>query len=282
MSARVTAAAKPAKPAKPAAAKTRKTVARKSGKAGRAHSGKASAAASAKHQAHVKHEEHLAHEKKSLAVGDALPVCAFEALAMSLRLAGRRVADDDVAELWWLAGADPDGASVVDALAAAARFGLAGCRPVNVYAGQVRQAGELAAIGHAAVDEFLDGHVFDYLADDLAALTPGGQVRECRQWVDAAKFQPLIDLARGALDIHALILGAGGEAGRDSNPRQPFNARPARCSAVELPASPALILGVDVPGPHCVLATADGWWSWGELHDPWPCRVDQAWAVSWS
>jgi hypothetical protein len=44
----------------------------------------------------------------------------------------------------------------------------------------------------------------------------------------------------------------------------------------------ALILGIDVPGPHAVLATPAGWWSWGELHDPWPCRIDHAWAVSWS
>ena len=44
-----------------------------------------------------------------------------------------------------------------------------------------------------------------------------------------------------------------------------------------------LILGVDLPGPHAVLATADGWWSWGEL---WcPCEfpdavIEEAWAVS--
>ena len=44
----------------------------------------------------------------------------------------------------------------------------------------------------------------------------------------------------------------------------------------------ALILGVDVPGPHCVLATPAGWWSWGKLHDPWPCRVEEAWAVAWT
>jgi hypothetical protein len=37
-----------------------------------------------------------------------------------------------------------------------------------------------------------------------------------------------------------------------------------------------------VPGPHAVLATRDGWWSWGELFTPWPARVSEAWAVSWS
>ena len=44
-----------------------------------------------------------------------------------------------------------------------------------------------------------------------------------------------------------------------------------------------LILGVDLPGPHAVLATADGWWSWGELHCPceFPAAViEEAWAIS--
>ena len=44
-----------------------------------------------------------------------------------------------------------------------------------------------------------------------------------------------------------------------------------------------LILGVDLPGPHAVLATADGWWSWGELYCP--CEfpdavIEEAWAVN--
>ena len=46
-----------------------------------------------------------------------------------------------------------------------------------------------------------------------------------------------------------------------------------------------LVIGVDLPGPHTVLATPGGWWSWGELHCP--CEfpdavVEEAWAVSWS
>ena len=47
---------------------------------------------------------------------------------------------------------------------------------------------------------------------------------------------------------------------------------------------PALILGVGLPGPHTVLATPDGWWSWGELHDPaaFPdAVVEEAWWVAW-
>jgi hypothetical protein len=53
----------------------------------------------------------------------------------------------------------------------------------------------------------------------------------------------------------------------------------------ELRPGHALILGVELPGPHAVLATPDGWWSWGEL---WcPCEfpdamIEEAWAVAWS
>ena len=45
-----------------------------------------------------------------------------------------------------------------------------------------------------------------------------------------------------------------------------------------------LILGLELPeGPHAVLATGDGWWSWGDLYDPaeFPGAViDEAWAVT--
>ena len=46
-----------------------------------------------------------------------------------------------------------------------------------------------------------------------------------------------------------------------------------------------LVLAAELPGPHAVLATPDGWWSWGEL---WcPCEfpdaeVWEAWAVTWA
>ena len=46
-----------------------------------------------------------------------------------------------------------------------------------------------------------------------------------------------------------------------------------------------LILGLELPGPHAVLADNGGWWSWGELHDPaeWPdAVVESAWAVTWA
>lgn len=154
---------------------------------------------------------------RGFAVGDLLPACALEAVAMSLRLAGQRVSDDDVAGLWELYGE----LSIPDALAA---FGQAGFRV------------------QSAPDEF----VFDDLDDDLAVLHLGARVGEQLNRHDAAQFEPLGGLVVDRPSVHALILG------------------------------------VDVPGPHAVLATADGWWSWGKLYDPWPCRVEEAWAVSWS
>lgn len=52
-----------------------------------------------------------------------------------------------------------------------------------------------------------------------------------------------------------------------------------------LAGSTPLILGLELPGPHTVLATPEGWWSWGELYCP--CEfpdavVDEAWAVTWT
>lgn len=46
-----------------------------------------------------------------------------------------------------------------------------------------------------------------------------------------------------------------------------------------------LLLGLELPGPHAVVATPDGWWSWGELYCPW-CEwpdavIEEAWAVTW-
>jgi hypothetical protein len=46
----------------------------------------------------------------------------------------------------------------------------------------------------------------------------------------------------------------------------------------------SLILAAELPGPHAVVATDEGWWSWGGL---WcPCEfpdavVESAWAVTW-
>ncbi len=55
--------------------------------------------------------------------------CAVEALAASLRLTGRPVADADILELYWRITGDPDaGATIETAARAAAEYGLGGIR----------------------------------------------------------------------------------------------------------------------------------------------------------
>lgn len=140
---------------------------------------------------------HAKHAKAvGFAVGDLLPVCAFEAVAQSLRLAGQPVHDDEVAWLWELSG----------------RRELSIPEALRMFSSTQRRG----------------------------TIVPpsGGLSYSSRIW------------------------------------RSP--------SRIISSWSTSLILGVDVPGPHAVLATPDGWWSWGELYDPWPCTVSEAWAVSWS
>ena len=46
----------------------------------------------------------------------------------------------------------------------------------------------------------------------------------------------------------------------------------------------AVILGVDLPGPHTVLDDGSNWWSWGELYDldAFPGAViEEAWTLGW-
>lgn len=90
-------------------------------------------------------------------------------------------------------------------------------------------------------------------------------------------------LGHSSLPVRSYTITAGlprQSRERDSNPRlQSASEWPA---PAVLPAS-ALILGLALPeGPHAVLATGDGWWSWGELYDPsgFPGAViEEAWAV---
>ena len=157
-----------------------------------------------------------------LSLGEGVACCAAEALAASLRLSGRPVADEDVLALYWHTAGDEDaGASILSTLEAAWRYGLGGVRPAR--------------------------------------------------W---------------------------GMAWRDSNPQTPAHSAPTRAHISAWAPAPdsntapghpyghdsALILQVELPGPHAVLATPEGWWSWGELHDPaeWPdAVVEEAWAIQW-
>lgn len=132
---------------------------------------------------------HHPHHPRGLAVGDWLPVCSLEAVAMSLRLAGQPVGDDEVAWLWELAG---------------------------------------------------------------------------RRWLSIP-------------EAFAAAVAEFGTTGAEVYPLPKARA----CSYVVSPRPSMLILGVDWPGPHAVLATPDGWWSWGKLWEPWTTAVSEAWEVTW-
>jgi hypothetical protein len=84
-------------------------------------------------------------------------------------------------------------------------------------------------------------------------------------------------------DILSLFWRAGSHPDRGIPLADMLHASGLMFSQADLDAGGDLILGLDLPGPHAVLATADGWWSWGELHCP--CEfpdavIEEAWAVS--
>jgi hypothetical protein len=84
-------------------------------------------------------------------------------------------------------------------------------------------------------------------------------------------------------DMLALFRRAGGHPDDGAPIREVLEASGLAFTAADLDAPGPLILGLELPGPHAVLATADGWWSWGELHCP--CEfpdavIEEAWVIS--
>lgn len=241
---------------------------------------------------HHEHEEHLAHEAavhavakhpthakaRSLALSGT-GCCAAEALAASLRLAGASVTGADVLALHRLAGADDEtGAPVGVLLEAAAEFGLGGFRPLWLAV----DPGELAAGAEQPGDERVGDVALQVRADFgegdvLAALgtVHGGKDSGWSSRRPGRYLAPISRRPGHRTDALPLSYPEG------ASPRSGDRTRGLRCDRQDI----ALILGVDLPGPHAVLATADGWWSWGELHCP--CEfpdavIEEAWAVSWS
>jgi hypothetical protein len=69
---------------------------------------------------------------RKLSPGCLVACCSAEAVAMSLRLAGGSVTDDDVLALYFATADDPDdGASIADTLEVAGQFGLGLIRPTR-------------------------------------------------------------------------------------------------------------------------------------------------------
>jgi hypothetical protein len=232
------------------------------------------------HQLHMAHMQHLGlvtakakpatHAKARALALDGTGCCVSEALAASLRLYGVPVGLDDVLGLHRAADADDDhGVPVRVLLEAAAEYGLAGYRPVGYrpaecdgdLPGRSREWRHplLEGMGGEAVTDDLGHHLLPYRAPELEVAAPGAVAD--RIWLPLGR--------RGQLDLTSAVRVDEflvGHRGGDFTLRH------------------ALILGIDLPGPHAVLAAADGWWSWGELHCPceWPDAViEEAWALTW-
>lgn len=190
--------------------------------------------------------------KPALALGEGFACCSAEALAASLRRTGRLVTDLDVLQLYMRTAGDPDeGATILDTLEAAARSGLAGVRPVSfrpVYASE---------IASAAADR----------RDHQAVTDAGGDMLE--------EMRPaLLD----GDELAAVGTGHAGELSADDALAwyqiMPGGGHPD-------PAS--LLLGLVLPGGrHSVTAHRGGLvWSWGDLYEPGPARLEEAWVVTW-
>lgn len=187
-------------------------------------------------------------QARGLALAEGVACCPAEALAVSLRLAGAAVGDDDTEALFWLAGGDPEtGAPIVAVLEASAESGLAGYRPVN-WTAWPRVIRRYSVFHQAAPDEALN-------------------LGNCELLGDAFGHQRFDDTGARAFppeerQVDYVVVGDVGAFHGIS-----------------------VILGVDLPGPHAVTVDERGrWWSWGRPYDPasFPDAViEEAWAVTW-
>jgi hypothetical protein len=197
-----------------------------------------------KQTARVVHMSAKAAKARALSLGD-VSCCSADALAWSLRLAGWPVADADVLALYRLTADSPDaGASIVATLDAAYVFGLAGVRPLSFQAVNV---GVECALADAAGSGGAIAKLegCDLTSRDHLPHLGDAQAEACGDFGDLQQSS-----------------GGGFHGVQRTN----------------------LILGVELPGAHTVLAAEGYWWSWGDLYDPagFPDAViEEAWAVTW-
>lgn len=222
---------------------------------------------------------------RKLSPGD-VALCPAEAVAAAARLAGWAVSDEDVLDLYARCADGPSsGFTIAAALAAASRWGVGGVRlidhePLVMAGGAGVLSSPFATLGRA--DEGHRESVFPVAAlpadehvERSHALILGVESRdeparraEGLQICGAAAKADLADVAHAAAFAPA---------------EQPDPFVPAEDGADFL-FGHALILGVDLPGPHAVTVATDGCWvSWGEHYDPadFPDAViEEAWAVA--
>lgn len=213
---------------------------------------------------------------RKLSPGYDLACCSAEAVVTLLRLSGWPVTDADTEALYWMTAEGPDdGATIGETLwvAGTPRFGLDrlelaredmmnrnacdGC-PAHLLGSECGDL-EISGLKGRAAD-------FEHGQPDLIA-----QVHGLILGMEALPYGHFDGLP---VQSYTITAGPFVSSDRDSNPG--FQSASEKL---------ALILGLALPeGPHAVLATADGWWSWGELYDPsgFPGAViEEAWAVTW-
>lgn len=103
----------------------------------------------------------------------------------------------------------------------------------------------------------------------LGAFVHSGDVMELywRTAADPCSGAPILDALKAAREY--------GIAGH----------RPYWFDSVSLDTPGPVILGAEMPGSHAMLATPEGWWSWGSLIDQagWPdALIEESWIVRWA
>lgn len=220
---------------------------------------------------------------RKLAGSSLVACCAAEAVAMSLRLAGGRVTDEDMLALYFAtAGVPDDGASIGDTLDAVAGVGLAGIRQVFYEPLIVTGAAGVAASPLAACGSGLEWHHQIAIAAQSADEHVG---HDLILGADAWPASGLLDsLTCGNVTININSRRSG------DWPASALIGANLQLSGPKPVTAPcgskfACILGLDLPeGPHAVCATEDGWWSWGRLYPASAFSqaiIGEAWAVTW-
>jgi hypothetical protein len=132
-------------------------------------------------------------------------------------------------------------------------------------------------------------------AAKLRQWSPDEQVAVCSARAVAQSLQMTLGVRLSDADVLGLHEAAGGhpDAGatildaleavqrRGLCGHRPVSYQPFEFLAEDVPPHP-LILGVDWPEPHAVVALNGLWWSWGEPYSPWTGAVSEAWAVTWA
>jgi hypothetical protein len=180
-------------------------------------------------------------------------LCSAAAVARSLILAGGSVSAADVLGLYYRVADGPDaGASIWEMLAAAYRYGIGGVKPLWFEPSPVVVLDGATGPGGLG---FFEPEQCEPHPAPLAFLPPATQITPGA----AAELPPLPVGWLGAVPLGVVASAHGTKRS-------------------------SVILGVDLPGDHAVVADSGQWWSWGTA---WPlsafpaAQVFEAWAVAW-